>query len=500
MDEDLKKAFIEGYTEDTQFRTIYEETQVAPDSRSEGNKFLLGEDGLLYFLKADYQPRLCVPRKLRWEILEEAHESPLETAHLQTGQLWFKLSSKFYWKHMKIDIEEFCKTCDACQKTKTPNFNKYGLLIPSPIPTWPYESISMDLIVDLPWSDNFNAIFVVVDQLSKHAQFVPTTTGLDAEAFGALFIKEVVSRFGLPSSIISERDPRWTSDFWRSIVKHLKTKLALFSSHHLQHDGQTEIVNRTLESMLRSYVSEDRTSWAEWLHLLEFSYNSHVHSSTGTSPFKLLLGFQPSLPLTRLSPTIDQELANYSLSPEVANFLKDILVHRDSARLAIAKAQETQAKYYNKGRKKAPEFEPGSLVLVNPHSLEWKESKGKGVKLIQRWLGPFEVLERINPKVYRLRLSGKYPGFPVFNIKHLKAYRSSPPKWPNRTKLPETRTGDQEEEYEVDSIVVHRKRGGRLEYLVRWKGYGPQFDTWATHTDLKNAPEILRMYKLNNKL
>ncbi len=207
--------------------------------------------------------------------------------------------------------------------------------------------------------------------------------------------------------------------------------------------------------MLQSYVSEDQTSWAEWLHLMEFSYNPHVHLSTGTSPFKLLLGFQPSSPLTRLSATIDQEWTNYSLSPEVVSFLKDVQIYRDNARLAIAKAQETQAKYYNKGHKKAPEFEPGSLVLVNPHSLEWKESKGKGTKLIQRWLGPFEVLERINPKVYRLRLSRKYLGFPVFNIEHLKEYRKSPSKWPNCMKLPETRTGNQEEEYEVKSIIGH---------------------------------------------
>ncbi len=96
--------------------------------------------------------------------------------------------------------------------------------------------------------------------------------------------KKCDMRFGLPSSIISDHDPCWTSDFWRSVVKHLKTRMALSSSHHPQHDGQTEIVNKMLESMLRAYTSEDRNSWAEWLHLLEFTYNSHVHASTGTTP------------------------------------------------------------------------------------------------------------------------------------------------------------------------------------------------------------------------
>ncbi|KAK0184063.1 hypothetical protein F5146DRAFT_880673, partial [Armillaria mellea] len=83
--------------------------------------------------------------------------------------------------------------------------------------------------------------------------------------------------------------------------------------------------------------------------------------------------------------------------------------HRESARLAIACAQETQAKYYNKGCKVIPELEPGTLVLVNPHSLEWKESKGKGAKLVQRWIGPFEIAEKVNPKVYQLKMSSNYP-------------------------------------------------------------------------------------------
>ncbi len=204
MDKELRREFRQGYQDNVQFKTIYKETNSSLDSCSQGCKFMQGEDKLLYFLNADFQPQLCILKKLRQQILEEAHESPMETVHLQMDQLWYKLSSKFYWKRMKIDIEQFCKSCDVCQKTKTSNFNKFGLLILSPIPTRPYESVSMDLIVDLPWSNNYNAILVVVDQLSKHAQFVPTTTGLNAEAFGALFVKEVISRFGLPSSIISD--------------------------------------------------------------------------------------------------------------------------------------------------------------------------------------------------------------------------------------------------------------------------------------------------------
>jgi hypothetical protein len=158
-------------------------------------------------------------------------------------KLWQKLSQKFYWYCMKVNILRFCKSCNTCQKTKPSNFNCYGLLILNPIPSRPYESVSMDLIVNLPWSNSFNSVLVVVDRLLKHAQFIPTTTGLTAEGFAESFTWNVICRFCIPNSIITNRDPRWTSDFWRAVAEKLKTKMSLLSSHHPQRDGQTEIVN-----------------------------------------------------------------------------------------------------------------------------------------------------------------------------------------------------------------------------------------------------------------
>ncbi len=118
-----------------------------------------------------------------------------------------------------------------------------GFLIPSPIPSRPYKSLSMDFIVDLPWSDGYNAAMVTVDHLTKHVQFIPMTTGQNAKGFGELFGWEVVCCFGLPSSIICDHDPRWTSEFWREVARVLKIEMAYSSSHHPQHDGQTEIIN-----------------------------------------------------------------------------------------------------------------------------------------------------------------------------------------------------------------------------------------------------------------
>jgi hypothetical protein len=279
----------------------------------------------------------------------------------------------------------------------------------------------------------------------------------------------------------------------------IKTKMSLSSSHHPQHDGQTENVNRQLETLLRAYVAEDRTEWSKWLKLLEFSYNSNIHSSIGTTPFLLLYGFEPKAPLDFLLPKEWSKSASVGMRKETSAYLEDLRIHRESARLAIAKAQTEQAKFFNRGRKEVPAFKVGAQVLVNPHSLEWLESKGEGAKLVQRWIGPFEVLQQINPKTYRLRLDDRYPGFPVFSYDHLKPYqRAIEEQGETRLKLPETRTSKPAaEEYEVEKIIGKRFDKSRRQnlWLVRWKNYGPQHDSWQTKKDLRNAPELVRAFE-----
>lgn len=177
-------------------------------------------------------------------------------------------------------------------------------------------------------------------------------------------------------------------------------------------------------------------------------------------------------------------------------------MHRESARRALAKAQVKQAKAYNKGRRTL-EFDKGDWVLINPHSLEWVESKGEGRKLVQRWIGPFEVTQRINENTYRVRLDDSYPGSPVFNIQHLKKYEFSPEDFGERPQRNIERAWKTAtEEYALEAIVGHRydKRKRKRLYLVRWEGYSPLYDTWQTELDLKNAPDVLHEYKRKHGL
>jgi hypothetical protein len=139
------------------------------------------------------------------------------------------------------------------------------------------------------------------------------------------------------------------------------------------------------------------------------------------------------------------------------------------------------------------------MVLINPHTLKLVETEGTGRKLVQKALGPFEVVERINPQVYRLRLPSSYPMHPVFNAAHLRKYHASSPALGERIILPPTRDiNAASPEYEVEAILGHkmtrRKSGNKRMFQIRWAGYGPEDDSWVSEDELRNAPTLKREY------
>jgi hypothetical protein len=203
--------------------------------------------------------------------------------------------------------------------------------------------------------------------------------------------------------------------------------MVLSSSHHPQTDGQMEVLNATIEQMLRAFVAGDRTSWARWLSEAAHSYNSSVHSSTQYTPDFLLMGYQPRTVTSVLVLSVDPVNGPFMASQKAEDYVAMIESHWKRARDSLVLAQERQAKAYNKGRRAVQEFKPGDLALVNPHTLKLVDVEGTGRKLVQRTIGPFEVMERINPLVYRLRLPDNYPIHPVFNLSHLRKYTQSDP-------------------------------------------------------------------------
>eukprot|EP00253_Pinus_taeda_P014999 PITA_14999 len=149
----------------------------------------------------------------------------------------------------------------------------------------------MDFITGLPKSKkNNDSIMVVVDKINKSSHFIPVQSTYCATQIANIFMQNIFKLHGLPKVIISDRDVKFTSAFWRTLFEGLGTELNFNTAYHPQTDKQTERVNQVVEDMLRYYVMQQPTRWEEYLHLVEFAYNNGYHSSLKMSPFEVLYG------------------------------------------------------------------------------------------------------------------------------------------------------------------------------------------------------------------
>ncbi|GKA88324.1 reverse transcriptase domain-containing protein [Tanacetum coccineum] len=259
-----------------------------------------------------------------------------------------------------------------------------GLLQQPEIPEWKWDKITMDFITKLPRSKSgHDTIWVIVDRLTKSAHFLAIREDYSTEKLAKIYIDEIVARHGVPVSIISDRDGRFTSRCWQTVQKALGTRLDISTTYHPQTDGQSEHTIQTLEDMLRACVIDFGGSWDVYLPLAEFSYNNSYHSSIRCAPFETLYGRKCR------SPILWAEIRESSLiGPE--------LVQETTDKVMLIKEKLKAA------RDRVIRF-------------------GKKGKLAPRYVGPFEILERIGPVAYRLRLpeelSGVHDTFHVSNLK-----------------------------------------------------------------------------------
>jgi len=497
--------WIEAYEDDIHFKDVIKSKRQDKEIlQPTYPQYFYADSGLIYFEDALGNNCLCVPYKLRKLIMEEVHETCTEAAHSGYYKTYNRIASTYYWPRMSRDIKLFTKSCDICQKSKPRRHAPVGLLQPIPIPSYPFEVVTMDFIPELPNSEGFDNILVVVDKLTKYGLFIPCSTKIGEVETAQLFFKHVIAHYGIPRQVITDRDSRWRNDFWGEICRLMGMKRALTTSYHPQADGQTEILNQTLEIALRAYVGPSRTDWVEHINGLMLAYNSTPHTATQFAPAHLLRGYTPVTRSTLLhhANPIDRTgiIADNETDQRVEEMMDAFLADRTRAQEALKLGQVFQQKAYNKGRL-IQEFEEGDLVVLNPHSLELlKNEKGRGKKLLMRYDRPFEILRKLSPVTYQLRLPASYHMHPILNIAHLEAYTRSPPEFGERiTKRLNRKSFEDLPEEEVEFIVGERMRKVKnrrvREYKARFKDSDPATDTWLTRQGLKNVPDILAKWE-----
>ena len=277
----LKERIQEVQPNDPKLMEIIEKVKQGKET-----PFILQDDALML------GNRICVPDtdNLRREILDEAHNAPY-AMHPGATKMYNTMKPHYWWPGMKKDVAEFTAKCLTCQQVKVEHQAPAGKLHPLSIPEWKWDKISMDFVTGLPKTSKGNdAIWVIVDRLTKSAHFLPIRWGCTLDYLAKRYINEIVRLHGVPISIVSDRDPRFTSRFWKSFQDALGTRLNFSTTFHPQTDGQSERTIQTLEGMLRACVLEFRGSWDEYIALMEFAYNNQFHSSIGMAPYEALYG------------------------------------------------------------------------------------------------------------------------------------------------------------------------------------------------------------------
>ncbi|KAD6453304.1 hypothetical protein E3N88_08009 [Mikania micrantha] len=434
------------------------------------------DDGAYYLMD-----RIWIPRYggLREVVLDEAHKSRY-SIHPGSDKMYHDLKTTYWWPNMKAEIATYVSKCLTCSKVKVEYQKPSGLLQQPELPMWKWEQISMDFITKLPkTASGCDTIWVIVDRLTKSAHFLPIKETDKLDKLTRIYIKEVVTRHGVPISIISDRDSRFTSHFWKSLHKALGTRLDMSTAYHPQTDGQSERTIQTLEDMLRACVIDFGNSWESHLPLVEFSYNNSYHTSIQAAPFEALYGRKCRSPIC-WTEVGDSQLTGPELVHETTEKIVQI-------RKRMAAARDRQKSYADK-RRKPLEFQVGDRVLLKVSPWKGVIRFGKRGKLNPRYIGPFEITKRIGPVAYELDLPVELSS--VHNVFHISNLKKCLSDETLVIPLEEIQIDEQlnfvEESVEIMDRETKKLKLSKIPIVkVRWNSRrGPEF-TWEREDQMK---------------
>ncbi|MBW0497608.1 hypothetical protein O181_037323 [Austropuccinia psidii MF-1] len=361
----------------------------------------------------------------------------------------------FHWAVMNQFIKKYISSCQQCSRNKNIHHKKFELLKPLQIPSGPWKSLLMDFVTQLPLSNSFDAILVVVDRFSKVAILISAYGTISSLQLAQIFIIHVFSKHGLPVSIVNDRGSLFVSSFWTNLCQKLKISRDLSTAFHPETDGKTERVNQILEQYL-------------WITLI----NKEIS-------FFTIYGRNPSFDSIHIS----QDSPAGKLSTKL-----------QSAQQAVKEELESEIrifkKYADRNRSIPPDFQPWDKVwLASKNIKTTRHTK----KLSERWLGPFEALKKSGSHAYHLKLPQQWKSVhPVFHVSLLQLVKQS--FIPNRNRLPPLVLVEEQEEWEVAQVLNFKLKRGKVWYLVEWKGFSedPERTTCESASNLINSPDLFK--------
>ena len=449
-----------------------------------GGTFLV-RCGLLYRRGQGAADRLCIPAGggLRAQVLRECHDGPLggHFGRAKTGSLVRRLA---FWVGQDVDVAEYVRSCQTCQRVKAEHGGPRGLLHPLPLPSRRGGMIGVDWIAGLPTTaDGFDMIQNHVDLLSGKVHAVPTRATATA-ADAADIIRDMCLRSGdgFPDVLVVDHDPKFTSDVFRAFVKGMGSCLIVGSAYHKNTNAKVERANGVIGDTLRAFANGRKDDWDRQLSLAVFAINNAASTlGDGLTPFFIDRGAHPRLPLS--APTAG---SGGSESPgQYAQRMRELEL---SVRELLAAAQRERKAKLDAGRVDTV-FKVGDRVLLRTQELLDAADIGK---LRPRWDGPFTVKACPSPNAYTLELPRRMLCSSTVNVDRLKPFheRVDAPPEPGPVLDP-----GQEGEHEVELLLNRKEVRGVTRYLVRWRGHSSAADEWLRAEELGHCPEKVAEYE-----
>jgi hypothetical protein len=504
LSDEMKRKIVEGYSQNTHVLRLVEAMRdTEPDEseyRTHPSKphFVMDKDGVLYFIDpSSTRKRIVLPTsKTQRTILHLAHDLQAHHGFLRTFR---RISAGFFWRGMVKTVKAYICHCPQCLRNNPLRHAPYAKIRAIESPPEPFHTVTVDLITDLPVQQTTNgevdSILTVTCKFSKAVKLVAGRKGEGAAVWADRYYKKVVNGaqgWGYPKVMISDRDKRFMAAMWQDLLKLAGGSSIFTTAWHPAGDGQSERTNMTVEIALRFFVDANQSGWLQSLPVVESALNNAESFATSFAPNEILFGRKPSTAL-------DLAAADSSMSAGVIATADLREAIRKEAEDAIQAARAEMVHQGNR-RRSEPDFSSGWAFIC----------LGKGYtlpatvkhKIGAQRMGPFRIIEPVGRgAALRLDLPPNIGAHNVISCIHLEP-APVPSTDPFNRDHPEPGpiTTDAGDEWEIERILSGRKtrKGGGIEYLVRWLGWGPQYDQWLNINELGAAQDLVHEYRQNN--